>query len=91
MSRPFFFHKKGLEFAAGLAWHPDGTRLLIFYGVANSQSWIATVAATEVRSALEDVEQLPSGILAREPGFDSLSFGVARSNQRNYRRDKNQR
>ena len=37
------------------------------YGVADSQSWIATVAATEVRSALEDVERLPSGILAREP------------------------
>jgi hypothetical protein len=38
VSRPFFFHKKGIEFAAGLAWHPDGTRLLISYDVADSQS-----------------------------------------------------
>ena len=72
VSRPFFFHKKGLEFAAGLAWHPDGTRLLISYGVADCQSWIATVAAAEVRSALEDVERLPSGILALE--LDATAF-----------------
>jgi hypothetical protein len=24
VSRPFFFHRQGIEFAAGLAWHPDG-------------------------------------------------------------------
>jgi FkbM family methyltransferase len=67
VSRPFFFRNKGIEFAAGLAWHPDRVRILISYGVADSQSWIATVAAAEVSSALEDVERLPSGILAGEP------------------------
>ncbi|TSE12893.1 hypothetical protein C1D09_006785 [Mesorhizobium intechi] len=61
VSRPFFFDKKGVEFAAGLAWHPDERRLLISYSVTDSQSWIATVDEAEVRSLLEDVDSLPSG------------------------------
>ncbi len=35
VSRPFFFNKKGVEFVAGLAWHPDGERLLVSYSVAS--------------------------------------------------------
>jgi glycosyltransferase involved in cell wall biosynthesis len=62
VSRAFYFDRKGIEFAAGLAWHPDGKRLLVSYGVADSESWIATVAADEVGSVLEDVERLPSGL-----------------------------
>ena len=61
VSRPFFFNKKGIEFAAGLAWHPDGTRLLISYGVDEAEAWIATVIADEVRAVLDDVDRLPSG------------------------------
>jgi FkbM family methyltransferase len=64
VSRPFFFHRKGIEFAAGLAWHPDGRRLLMSYGVGDSESWIATVDAAEVKNALEDVERLASGFSA---------------------------
>lgn len=62
VSRPFFFDKKGVEFAAGLAWHPDERRLLISYSVTDSESWIATVDEAEVRSLLEDVNGLPSGV-----------------------------
>lgn len=61
VSRPFFFDKKGVEFAAGLAWHPDESRLLISYSVTDSESWLATVDEAEVRSQLEDVDSLPSG------------------------------
>ena len=61
VSRPFFFHTKGVEFAAGLAWHLDGKRLLISYSIADSESWIATVNAIDVRDVLEDAEHLPSG------------------------------
>ncbi|TRD00173.1 glycosyltransferase [Mesorhizobium sp. WSM4305] len=61
VSRPFFFDKKGVEFAAGLAWHPDERRLVISYSVTDSESWIATVDEAEVRSMLEDVDSLPSG------------------------------
>lgn len=62
VSRPFFLNAKRIEFAAGLAWHPDGKRLLISYSVADCESWIATVDASEVRGVLEDVAQLPSGV-----------------------------
>jgi FkbM family methyltransferase len=65
VSRPFFFHKKGVEFALGLAWHPDEKRLMISYSVADSEAWIATVNAGEVRGVLEDAEYLPSGSSAR--------------------------
>jgi len=61
LSRPFFFNKKGVEFAAGLAWHPDGSRLLVSYSVADRDSWIATVEAADVRGALETVESLALG------------------------------
>jgi FkbM family methyltransferase len=61
VSRPFFFNRTGIEFAAGLAWHPDGRRLLISYGVGDSESWIATVDAADARGVLEDIEQPPPG------------------------------
>jgi glycosyltransferase involved in cell wall biosynthesis len=64
VSRPFYFQKKGIEFAAGLAWHPDGERLLISYGVDDGEAWLATVAAAEVRALLSDVDRLPSGLPA---------------------------
>lgn len=67
VSRPFHFHRKGVEFAAGLAWHPDGRRLLISYSVSDSEAWIATAEAAEVAAILDDVDALPSG-LAPRPG-----------------------
>ena len=56
VSRPLFFVKNGVEFAAGLAWHPDGKRLLISYGVGDGESWIATVESGDVRRLLENAE-----------------------------------
>jgi hypothetical protein len=44
-----------------LAWHPDGKRLLISYGVGDAEAWIATVDTGEVQHMLEDAERLPSG------------------------------
>jgi len=61
VSRPFFFNKKGSEFVAGLAWHPDGMRLLISYGVDDAEAWIAVVEASDVWKALSDVTNLPTG------------------------------
>jgi glycosyltransferase involved in cell wall biosynthesis len=75
VSRPFFFNAKGIEFSAGLAWHPDGKRLVIVYGVADCESWIATVDATEVRTLLEDVDQLPSGT-PQPPRIDPAPFAI---------------
>jgi glycosyltransferase involved in cell wall biosynthesis len=64
VTHPFYFNKKGIEFAAGLAWYPDGEHLLLSYGVDDRESWLATVDATDVRSILENVERLPSGVAA---------------------------
>jgi FkbM family methyltransferase len=61
VSRPFFLQKQGVEFAAGLAWHPDCGRLIISYAVRDGKAWIATVDAAEVRAVLEDATRLPSG------------------------------
>ena len=69
VSRAFFFHHKdGVEFAAGLAWHPDGRRLLVSYGVDDKEAWIATVDAEEVRNLLEKVDRLPFGLPVRRDG-----------------------
>jgi hypothetical protein len=61
VSRAFFFHNKTIEFSAGLAWHPDGRRLMVSYSIGDHECWIATVDAGEVRGVLQDVERLPSG------------------------------
>jgi glycosyltransferase involved in cell wall biosynthesis/tetratricopeptide (TPR) repeat protein len=53
-SRPFFLNRKGIEFVAGLAWHPDGKRLLVSYGVASSEAWIAAVDTADVQAMLFD-------------------------------------
>ncbi len=58
VSRAFFFHKKSIEFAAGLAWHPDGKRLMVSFSVGDHESWIATIYADDVRGVLQDVERL---------------------------------
>jgi hypothetical protein len=63
VSRPFFFQKRGVEFAAGLAWHPDGKRLVVTYGVEDSEAWIATLDAGDVKGVLEDAAMLRSGDL----------------------------
>jgi glycosyltransferase involved in cell wall biosynthesis len=55
LTRPFYFQNRGIEFAAGLAAHPDGKRLVITYGVDDAESWIATVETGDVRAALEAV------------------------------------
>jgi hypothetical protein len=69
VSRPFYFRKQGVEFAAGLAWHPDGERLIVAYGVDDRESWIAAVAAKEVRGLLEDAERLPWGAAPAAKGL----------------------
>jgi tetratricopeptide (TPR) repeat protein len=52
ISLPFVFHSKQIEFAAGLAWHPDKKRLVISYGVADKEAWVATVADHDIMEML---------------------------------------
>ena len=71
VSRPFIFERPGIEFAAGLAWHPDGKRLVISYGVGDGMTRLATVAADEVRAVLDDATRLPSGAPPAKDGADT--------------------
>jgi hypothetical protein len=68
VSRPFYFIRKGVEFAAGLTRCSEGKGLIISFGVGDSEAWIATVEASDVRRLLEDAEELPSVALKRAVG-----------------------
>lgn len=48
VSKPFVFHDKVIEFAAGMAWHPDQKRILISYGREDKEAWIASVDPQEI-------------------------------------------
>jgi len=61
VSRPFFFSSHGVEFAMGLAWKEAGESLVITYGVADQEAWIATVDAGDVRGVLEAVGAVAGG------------------------------
>jgi hypothetical protein len=52
VSRPFFLRERGIERAAGLAWRPDGKRLVLSYTVGGGEAWIATIEAGEARACL---------------------------------------
>ena len=74
LSRPFFFEHRGIEFAAGLCWHPDGARLVISYGVNDRSSQIATVDADHVRATLCYANDLPTGTVAEPPSSATNSL-----------------
>ena len=65
VSRRFCLQQPGVEHASGLAWHSDGERLLITFGINDREAWIATVDAEEVRAILSDTD----GLLATGPGY----------------------
>ena len=52
LTEPFVFLSRGIEFAAGLAWHEDGQTLIVSFGARDSEAWTATVAGADVRAAL---------------------------------------
>lgn len=79
VSRPFWFHHKGVEFAAGLCWHLDGERLVLSFSVIDREAWIATVDAGDVRAVLDDAEGLPSGRSATGRRFAQNGAGRDRA------------
>ena len=52
LSMPFVFHAVQIEFAAGLARHPDGESLVISFGVRDAEAWLAMVKIGEVGCVL---------------------------------------
>lgn len=50
-SRRFYLIEKGTaEFVAGLAWHPDGARMVFTFGAKDRDAYLATVDADDVRA-----------------------------------------
>jgi hypothetical protein len=59
----FWINSRGIEFVAGLAWHPDGERLIVSYGVRDAEAWLATLSALDVLAALRSCDDsAPPGI-----------------------------
>lgn len=52
ISPAFVFHDRQIEFAAGLAWHPDGKQLVISYGIRDCEAWLATIDWIDVSQLL---------------------------------------
>jgi hypothetical protein len=50
-SPAFYFRHLGLEYCAGLCWHPDG-RLIVSHGCHEAESWLGTVDPAEVAAML---------------------------------------
>jgi len=52
ISGPFYFSDKGIEYAAGMSWHPDCDHMMISYSVKDREAFIATVEASEIEQML---------------------------------------
>lgn len=50
LSLPFVFQDKQIEFAAGLARHPDGKNLILSYGIRDCEAWLGTISEKDVRA-----------------------------------------
>ncbi len=61
LSGRFFFTKVGFEFGAGLCWSPDGTQLVMSYGVDDQTCNIAVVDPAEVAAILSDAHPTFAG------------------------------
>lgn len=68
VSRPFFFQKRGVEFAAGLAWHQDDQRILISFAMDDGASFIADVQARDIRESLIPALPFPSALTPKSAG-----------------------
>lgn len=52
LSAPFTFHDVQIEFAAGLAVHPNGRSLVLSFGERDEKAWLATVDSDDVVAML---------------------------------------
>lgn len=51
-----FLLRKGIEFVAGLAWHPNGEQLLVSFGVNDAESWLATISSSDIEASLHRLD-----------------------------------
>ena len=55
ISRRFYLRKPGVEFIAGMAWHPDDKRLVLSFSVHDTDPTLAILAAQDVRDSLQNI------------------------------------
>jgi glycosyltransferase involved in cell wall biosynthesis len=52
-SRRFYLQRRGIEFVAGLCWHPNREDLVLSWGAnRDSEAWVATISADDVDALL---------------------------------------
>jgi len=52
-SRRFYLQRRGIEFVAGLCWHPTSGNLIISWGAnRDSEAWVGTISADDVDSLM---------------------------------------
>jgi SAM-dependent methyltransferase/glycosyltransferase involved in cell wall biosynthesis len=56
ISQRHFLLRKGIEFVAGLAWHPNGEQLLVSFGVGDAESWLATISSSDIEASLHRLD-----------------------------------
>lgn len=52
-SEAFYLHTLGIEFAAGLAINPVSTDVIVSFGLADNESWLASFSQSDIRTALK--------------------------------------
>lgn len=57
ISRRFFFQRIASEFAAGLAWHVTGDRLVVSFGTNDHDPTLAIIQANDIHAALLDLDE----------------------------------
>jgi tetratricopeptide (TPR) repeat protein/SAM-dependent methyltransferase len=75
ISQPFYFQHLGIEFAAGMAWHPDGKHIIISFGQNDSAAWLALTESSDIVRALKSV---PPAVAVNTPSnSDKLIAALA--------------
>lgn len=80
ISLPFYFEQHGVEFAAGLTWHPDRNQILVSFGKGDVEGWFATVDADDVKGLLRPVGaplSWPGGGVTGYRPWDAAGEGLA--------------
>jgi hypothetical protein len=61
-SEAFYIHTLGIEFAAGIAQHPDTGEILVSFGLADRESWIARFSPNAIKRILQPAGQVMSDL-----------------------------
>jgi len=70
-SEAFYIHTLGIEFAAGIATHPVTGEVIVSFGLADRESWLARFSPNEIKKILK-----PAGVVIQELGDVSDTLWV---------------